>query len=219
MRFSLFQAWLQNKQTAMHKYFPELESDRTHITTKWMEAGSRVASGLEQRPLPDWLSDITPADISEYRIIEEMEGMRIRGTLDKYYEKDNTVIDNKSLKRPMTAKEEAHLKTKLLFTLNDFTTLKNKFGVKEAIKYKQQLTYYQVLVEQKHGKVNPTSYIEVIYMYEDMNGLIRRTGEPVEMIPVIVNDTERAAMKQLMITTAKDISTVYQAYLRGDIKL
>lgn len=219
MRFSLFQAWEQNKQTAMERYFPDVQSERSYSTTKWMAAGSMIAAGLEERPLPWWLSDIPPADISEYRIIEEFDGLRIRGTLDKFMKATNTVVDNKSLKRKMTAKEQKTINDKHVYTLEDFTSLKNKFDEKDAKKYKAQLVFYQVLVEKRYGSVDPMGHIEVIPVFEDYNGFIRRTGEPAEMVPVFVSDQERAEMKEKMVAAAKDIATVYAAYQRGDIKL
>ena len=219
VRFSLFQAWLQNKQTAMQKYFPKFELERAYVSTKWMSAGSMIAAGLEERPLPYWLSDIDPADISEYRIIEEFEGLRIRGTLDKFQEDKNTVVDNKSLKRKMTIKEQKNIDSKYIYTLEDFTSLKNKFNEKDAVKYKQQLVFYQVLVEQRHGFVDPKAYIEVIPVFEDLNGFIRRTGEPAYMVPVEITKEERVEMKKLMVDTAREISQVYDSYKKGYIKL
>ena len=217
LRFSLFQSWWQNKQEAMKRYFPEEPAEGA--TTKWMHAGSRIAAGLEERPLPWWLADVPPADISEHRIIEDFEVAWIRGTLDKFMYEGNTVIDNKSLKRKMTPKEERELKLKLVYTLEDFNRLKNKFDKKDALKYKPQLMFYQVLVEKKYGSVNPISYIEVIPMIEDLNGLIRRTGEPAYQVPVPVTDEERDEMKKKIISTAKDIQVCWEAYKRGDIRL
>jgi len=217
IRFSMMQSWWSNKQKAMERYFPE---EPAHgASTKWMEAGSRIAAALEERPLPWWLADVPPADISEHRIIEKFEGVWVRGTLDKFMTDNNTVIDNKSLKRKMTPKEEKGLKNKILYTLDDFDNLKNKFDQKDALKYKEQLVFYQVLVEHKYGKVNPLAFIEVIPMFEDCNGLIRRTGEPAYLVPVPVSDAERAEMKAKIISTAKDITLCWEAYQRGDIKL
>lgn len=217
IRFSMFQAWWQNKQTAMQRYFPE--EPTSDYGTKWMDAGTRIAEGLEERPLPWWLSDITPADISEHRIIEEFDGALVRGTLDKFMTTTNTVIDNKSLKRKMTPKEQKKLDSQLLYTPDDFAGLKNKFDEKDAIKYRQQLLFYQVLVEQKYGSVDPMSYIEVIPVMEDCNGLIRRTGEPAYSVPVPITQAERDEMREKIISTAKDIVLCWDAYLRGDIKL
>lgn len=217
LRFSMFEKWWQNPQTAMERYFPQ--EPTISATTKWMDAGSRIAAGLEERPLPWWLSDIPPADISEHRIIEEFDGILVRGTLDKFMISDNTVIDNKSLKRMMTAKEEKLLGEKLIYSLEDFNQLKNKFAEKDAVKYKTQLMFYQVLVEKKYGSVNPTAYIEVIPMFEDCSGLIRRTGEKSYMVPVPITNKERDELKTKIISTAKDISLLYQSYLEGNIKL
>lgn len=217
LRFSLFQAWWQNPQSAMARYFPQ--EPKHSPPTKWMLTGSMIAEALEQRPLPWWLADVPEADISEYRIIEEFEGILCRGTLDKFMQKGHTIVDNKSLKRKTTPKEEQILKSKLFYTLNDFNSLKAKFDEKDALKYKEQLMFYQVLVEQKHGSVNPMSYIEVIPVFEDNNGLIRRTGEAAYMVPVPVSAEERAEMKAKIISTAKDITVCFEAYQRGDIKL
>jgi hypothetical protein len=217
IRFSMFQAWWQNKQKAMERYFPEEPAHGG--TTKWMEAGSRIAAGLEERPLPWWLADIPPADISEHRIIEKFEDVWVRGTLDKFMADNNIVIDNKSLKRKMTPKEEKELANKAFYTLDDFSALKNKFDEKDALKYKEQLVFYQVLVEKKYGTVDPRAYIEVIPMFEDHNGLIRRTGEPAYMVLVPISDAERAEMKEKIISTAKDIQVCWEAYQKGYIKL
>lgn len=217
IRFSMFQAWWQNKQTAMKRYFPEEPTPGG--TTKWMAFGSMVAEALEQRPLPWWLADVPPADISEYRIIEEFDGAWVRGTLDKFMHEGHTIIDNKSLKRKTTPKEEQILKSKLFYTLDDFNSLRAKFDEKDALKYKEQLMFYQVLVNQKHGSVNPMSYIEVIPVFEDNNGLIRRTGEDAYMVPVPVSADERAEMKAKIISTAKDIQTCWTSYAAGHIKL
>lgn len=217
IRFSMMEKWWQNKQTAMERYFPaEPESGGA---TKWMEAGSRIAAGLELRPLPDWLSDITPADFSEHQIIEKFDGVWVRGTLDKFLTGTNTVIDNKSLKRMMTPKEEKELNLKLTYTLEDFAVLKNKFSEKEAKKYKLQLMFYQILVEKKYGSVDKMAYIEVIPMFEDISGLIRRTGEKAYMVPVVITDQERDELKEKIISTAKDITVCWEAYKRGDIKI
>jgi hypothetical protein len=218
MRYSLFSAWLQNKQKAMERYFVP-EDQRVNFSTKWMAFGSHVAESLELRPLPWWLSDIEPADISEYRIIENIEGFEIRGTLDKFMEDKNTVIDNKSLKRKMTAKEEREMKLRYSFTLEDFTSLKNVFDEKDANKYKKQLVFYQVLVEHRHGHVDPISYIEVIPVIEDRHGMVRRTGEGPVNIAIEVTDQERAEMKKLMVDTAREVSIAYQGYLNGHITL
>jgi hypothetical protein len=215
-RFSIFQKWWQNPQLAIEQYFPE---ELPKIKTKWMDAGSNIAEGLEERPLPWWLADIQPADISEYRIIEDFDGYLIRGSLDKFMYEGNTVIDNKALKRKMTMKEEKEMKAKFIYTLEDFSKLKNKFDEKDAKKYKEQLVFYQVLVEKRHGSVNPISYIEVIPMLEDFNGFIRRTGEPAYLVPVPVTDKERAEMKEKIINTAKDITVCWEAYKRKDIKI
>lgn len=215
-RFSIFQKWWQNPQKAMEQYFPE---ELPKLGTKWMDAGSMIAEALEERPLPWWLSDITPADISEYRIIEDFEGNLVRGTLDKFMHDGNTVIDNKSLKRKMTAKEAREMEGKLFYTLEDFSSLKNKFDEKDAKKYKEQLLFYQVLVEKRHGSVNPISYIEVIPVIEDINGLIRRTGEDAYSVPVPITNNERKEMREKIISTAKDINTCWNAFQSGHIKL
>lgn len=217
LRFSMFEKWWQNKQAAMERYF--VEEPEGFGATKWMAFGTQVAEGLEERPLPWWLADVPPADISEYRIIEDIEGSLIRGTLDKFMKDKNTVVDNKSLKRKMTKKEEGIINEKLFYTLDDFAGLKNQFDEKDAVKYKKQLVFYQVLVEHRHGSVDPTAYIESIPVLEDRNGLIRRTGEPPLTVPVPITDQERAEMKTKIIETAKDIVTCWEAYQRGDIKL
>lgn len=178
-----------------------------------------VARALEERPIPSYVSDVQPADISEYRIVEDMGGYLVRGTIDKFITAKNTVIDNKTLKRKMTKKEEESLSNKMLYTLDDFLSLQNKFDEKDAKKYKTQLTFYQVLVAQRHGHVDETAYIEIIPVIEDCSGVIRRTGESAYMVPVPVTDAERNDMRTKIISTAKDIVTCWTAYHAGHIKI
>jgi len=202
MRYSLFEAWLVNKQAAMLRYFVP-EDQRTSFTNKWMEFGSRVAAGLEERPLPEWLEKIEcfdkedkkhrlVYDVNEYRIIHEIEGFMIRGTIDTYDETLHKFADHKAVKTPWTqGKTNKH----------------------------QQLDFYSVLIEEKHGWVDEECHIFCIPVTDDDNDFIRLTGEPALAIPRIVTKEERVAMKKLIVDTARDISICYQAYLRGDIKL
>lgn len=217
IRYSLFSKWRQNKNEAMKQYFGDEETGQFRFSTKWMTAGSAIAAALEERPLPWWLADITPADISEYRIIEDLDGVKMRGTLDKFFY-DGTIVDNKSLKRKMTAKEESMLLQKHRFNIDDFTSLKNNFVEKDVISYKEQLCFYQVLVQQRHGNLNETSYIEIIPVFEDLNGLIRRTGEKPVVIPIIISQSERDAMRAEMIRVGNEIMMVYAAYKRGEVR-
>jgi len=210
MRYSLFEAWLANKQKAMERYFVP-EAERTNFTNKWMWFGSHVAEGLELRPLPWWLENIKVFDMynkkepdkvllehplvydeNEYRIIHEIEGFMMRGSIDTYDTEKHKFADHKSVKK---------------------TWIQGKTN-----KHKQ-LVFYSVLIEEKHGWVDEECHIFCIPVTDDENDIVRLTGAPAVAIARTVTPEERAEMKKLMVDTARDISNCYQAYLRGDIKL
>lgn len=192
MRYSMFEAWLQNPAEAMKRYFPANTEERTHFTNKWMEFGSKVAEDLCQRPLPDYLKDVPVYDKSEHRIYHEIEGFMMRGSLDTYSTELHKFADHKSVKQAWTQGK----------------TNKHK-----------QLDFYSVLVEEAYGWVDEECHIFCIPVDADENDIVRRTGEPVIRIPRIITADERKTMKKLMVDTAREISTVYQSYLAGNIKL
>lgn len=201
MRYSLFEAWLSNKQTAMQRYFKP-EEEREHFENKWMLYGSLVARTLEQRPLPDWINiacktkegvDVPLVyDVNEYRIIHEIDGYMIRGSIDTYSHNLHKFADHKAVKAKWSQnKVNAH----------------------------KQLAYYSVLIEQANEWVDDECHIICIPVDCDENDIVRLTGEPALAIPRVVTKDERDAMKQLMVDTARDISIVYQSYLNGYITL
>mgnify|MGYP003672322695 FL=1 len=210
MRYSLFEAWLSNKQKAMERYFLPPEQ-RVNFTNKWMAFGSHVADSLEQRPIPWWLAKIKVFDAidkkdpdkklkehrlvydeNEYRIIHEIGGFMMRGTLDTYDHELHKFADHKSVKATWTQGK----------------TNKHK-----------QLVFYSVLVEEKHDWVDEECHIFCIPVINDENDIVRLTGDNATAIARVITAQERVEMKQLMIDTATDISVCYEAYLRGDIKL
>jgi hypothetical protein len=192
IRYSLFSKWRQNKSTAMQHYFPDNEVDQINVTTPWMQFGSLVAKNLEQRPLPDWLADITVYDVNEYQIVREIGGIKFRGSLDTFRFEDCAFADHKSTKA--------------------------KYTTKEAEKHREQLTFYSVLVQDAHGKVNDLTHIIQIPVDMNENGFVTRTGEPENKIPVTITQHERDAMRAEMVRVGKEIMAVYDAYKRGEVK-
>lgn len=191
IRFSMFQAWWSNRQAAIERYFPE---EPVNITNVWMEFGSKVAAALEERPLPDWVAHlaIPEYDKQEYRIIEDIEGFLVRGTLDRYSTELHKILDDKCAKTMWTPKKaQEHV----------------------------QLDFYSVLVEHRHGWVDDESHIHCIPIDMDDNGIIRLTGEPPVLLPHITTQAMRDELKEKIISTAKDINTCWAAYQRGDIKI
>lgn len=201
MRYSLFEAWLTNKQAAMKRYFKPKE-ERENFDNKYMRFGSVVAKALEERPIPDWVN--VPCrtkegkelplvyDVNEYRIVHDIEGFNIRGSIDTYSHALHKFADHKSVMNPWTQKKT-----------NDH----------------KQLAFYSVLIEEANGWVDDECHIFCIPVACDDNDIMRLTGEPALAIPRIITKQERTEMKKLMVDTARDISTVYSAYLAGHIKI
>lgn len=191
LRFSMFEKWWTNKQEAMQRYFPTEPEQFSNI---WMEFGSKVASALEEKPLPDWVAHlaIPEYDIQEYRIIEDIEGFLVRGTLDRYSTKLHKILDDKCTKTIWSKnKAQSHI----------------------------QLDFYSVLVEHRHGWVDNESHIHCIPIDKDENDIIRFTGEKPVLLPHITTQAMRNELKAKIISTAKDINICWEAFRRGDIKL
>jgi hypothetical protein len=187
----MFENWWKDKQSAMRRYFPE---EPENVTNAWMEFGSRCAAALEQKPLPDWVAHlaIPQYNIQEYRIIEDIEGYMIRGTLDRYSTELHKILDDKCTKTIWSKnKAQGHV----------------------------QLDFYSVLVEHRHGWVDNESHIHCIPIDMDENSFIRFTGAPTVLLPHITTQEMRNELKSKIISTAKDIQVCWEAYQRGDIKL
>ena len=192
LRFSMFQNWWQNRQKAMERYFPE--EPVGFGANAWMVFGSQVANALEEKPLPEWVAhlDLPKYDIQEYRIIEDIEGFWVRGTLDRYSTELHKILDDKCAKAMWSAnKAQKHI----------------------------QLDFYSVLVEHRHGHVDDESHIHCIPIDMDESGIVRFTGEPTKMLPHITTQTMRDALKAKIVETAGEIVTCWEAYQKGDIKL
>lgn len=199
-RFSLFEAFWSNPQKAMERYFPD---DVEGATTKYMAFGSMAADGLCERPVPWWLEGVKHYDVNEHRIIADMDGYLVRGTLDSYDYEQHKFLDNKCCKveRLKNGNWSAHIWTQ------------NKVN-----KHKQ-LVFYSVLVQETTGKVDDECHISVIPTYEDENGLVRRTGEPSIEVPRIITQQERDEMRAKIVSTARDITRMYEEYKKGYLKI
>lgn len=190
-RFSMFENWWKNKQQAMERYFPEEPED---ISNEWMRFGSKVAAALEERPLPEWVAHLAMPqyDIQEYRIIEEIEGFLIRGTLDRYSTELHKILDDKCAKTTWTPKK-----------------------VQDHV----QLDFYSVLVEHRHGWVDDESHIHCIPIDKDDNDIIRFTGEPPVLLPHITTQAMRDELREKIIKTAAEMTILWNSYLAGNIKI
>jgi hypothetical protein len=191
-RFSMFKAWWSSKQKAMERYFPE---EPENVSSVWMDFGAKVADALNKKE--PWVShlELPEYDQSEYRVIEtfpEVPEVLIRGTLDRFSTKRHSIIDDKCCKNRSSA---------------------------AAKQYQEQLLFYQVMIEQQLGWVDSTSYIHWIPVDMDDNGIIRFTGEPPELIPYLTTPEIRKEMREKIISTAKDINTLWTAYKAGHVKI
>lgn len=187
----MFEAWWKNKQKAIERYFP---SEPTDISNDWMRFGSNVANALEQRPIPEWVAHLAMPeyDIQEYRIVEDMDGYLVRGTLDRYSHGLHKILDDKC--------------TKTIWS-------KNK------AQNHMQLDFYSVLVEQRHNWVDDESHIHCIPIDMDENGIIRFTGDTPVLLPHVTTQEMRDELRAKIISTAKDITTAWTAYQAGHIKI
>lgn len=185
----MFENWWKDKQRAMERYFPE---EAPNLTNVWMEFGSKSAKALEDKE--PWVEHLQMPqyDIQEYRIIEDIEGFWVRGTLDRYSTELHKILDDKCTKTVWSAnKAQKHI----------------------------QLDFYSVLVEHRHGWVDDESHIHCIPIDMDDSGIVRFTGAIPVLLPHTTTQQVRDELKAKIISTAKDITVCYEAYQRGDIRL
>jgi hypothetical protein len=200
LRFSLFEAWWKNPQEAMKRYFPEEE---VHFSNMFMDFGSLVADELCQRPIPDWLLGAHHYDENEYRIITDVEGFMVRGTIDSYDHARRKFLDNKCVKvsRLKNGDWSAHSWTQ------------NKVNAHE------QLVFYSFLIQHVHGTVDEECSINAIPYYVDENGICRRTEYVSYDIWRVISQQERDEMKEKIVTTAKDITRLFSEYKLGYLSI
>jgi len=200
LRFSLFEAWWSNPQKAMERYFPD---DAENFTNAYMAFGSLVADELCLRPVPEWLRGVTYYTENEYRLITDVGGYMVRGTIDSYDSVRHKFLDNKCVKveRLKNGNWSAHSWTQ------------NKVNKHE------QLVFYSFLIQHVHGQIDEECHINAIPYYVDANGLCRRTDYISYDIPRIVTQAERDEMKAKIIKTAAEITRMYAEYKAGYLKI
>lgn len=188
-RFSLFEKYWTNKAEAIARYFPE---DAPSATNKYMEFGSEIARKLESRPVDEQVKNITHYDINEYRIIMQLGGHWVRGTIDSYDVNRFKFLDNKCtlVKRLKSGKWSAHSWTK------------------KKVYEHEQLVFYSTLIQQYHGWVDDECHISAIPYYINHGACHLTDGKDI-MIPRIITQKERDEMLEKIIKTADEINNQY----------
>lgn len=200
LRFSLFSEYWVNPNSAMAKYFPEVEP---RTTNKFMEFGSKVDDALGETPLPQWVADIPTYPLKQHQIVTNIDGIWVRGSLDSYCPDTFRFLDNKcSLVKPLG---------KGGWSAHSWTQKK--------VNEHEQLVFYSTLVQYHHGWVNDTCHISVVPYHEDKWGTMRRvTGldlhDPKYLIPRVVTQKERNDMMDKIIKTSKDIIKNYNMWCK-----
>lgn len=187
MRFSLYDAWRKSKHDAIQRYFPK---EQKSISTPWMSFGSRVAEALTERPIPEWVAHLAMPeyDEQEYRIIEDMEGYLVRGTLDRYSTSLHRILDDKC---------------------------SNTMWKKSKAQKHMQLDFYSVLVKERFGEIDNISYIHCIPIDMDDNGFIRFTGETPILLPHETTHYMRTQLREKILETAEEIRNDFIAWSRA----
>ena len=140
---------------------------------------------------------------NEYRLITDVDGYMVRGTIDSYDHARHKFLDNKCVKveRLKNGNWSAHSWTP------------------KRVASHEQLVFYSFLIQHVHGEVKDECHINAVPYYVDENGLCRRTEHVSYDVPRIVTQTERDAMKEKIVTTARDITRMWGEYQQGLIKL
>lgn len=198
LRYSLFSEWWVNPNSAMAKYFPEIEP---RTTNKFMAFGSKVDDALGENPIPDWVKDVPTYPMKQHQIVANIEGTWVRGSLDSYCPEQFKFLDNKCALVKLLAKGgwSAHSWTQ------------------HKVDTHEQLVFYSTLVQYYHGWVDDECHISVVPYYEDKWETMRRVQglnlyDPKYLIPRIIKQKERDEMMQRIINTSKDIIKNYNLW-------
>ena len=200
LRYSLYEAWWASPNTAMERYFPK---EVPRLTNRFMEFGSKVANALEERPVPDWVADVPCYKINEHRIITNIEGFWVRGTIDSFCPHELKFLDNKAafVKPLKKGGYGAHSWTE------------------DKVKKHKQLDFYSTLIQYEYSWVDDTAHISVVPYFEDKWETMRRVPglnlyDPKYFIPRIITQKERNEMMEKIITTSKDIIRNYEMWCK-----
>ena len=200
IRFSCFSEWWVNPNSAMAKYFPEVEPRHSN---KYMAFGSKVDDALGEDPLPDWVADIPTYSKKQHQIVTNIEGIWVRGSLDSYCPKQFKFLDNKcAMVKPLkNGGWSAHSWTQ------------------DKVDKHEQLLFYSTLVQYHHGWVDNECHISVVPYFEDKWETMRRVPgldlyDPKYFIPRIVTQKERDKMMEKIIKTSKEIIRNYDMWCK-----
>ena len=200
LRFSLFSEWWTNPNSAMAKYFPEIEP---RSTNKFMAFGSKVDDALGETPMPDWVKDIPTYPLKQHQIVSSIDGVWVRGSLDSYDPDAFKFLDNKcAMVKPLkNGGWSAHSWTQ------------------DKVNKHEQLVFYSTLVQYEYGWVDDECHISVVPYYEDKWETMRRVQglnlyDPKYFIPRIVSQKERDDMMDKIIITSKDIIKNYNMWCK-----
>ncbi len=204
LSYSACMLWLKNPEQYRRRYYENEKQDESIP----MRFGKKIAEVLESRDFRDYpvLKSVPYYPISEHPIDVNIDGVMVKAFLDLY--------------KPPTF-GFAEVKTGSVSHKNGPPWTLAKVMAHE------QLPWYSLLIKEKEGKVDPLCYLiwlETRYKtVSDMVGSRSMEGEGreleltggIEVFKRKIAEWERDRIRELIITTAKEITKDYNEYLKG----
>lgn len=198
--WSQLRVWLDDKEKYRRRYYMGIEEPRS----KYLLFGSEVAKGLEDKTIV--LPNLVQLPVQEYQVKVDIEGVPVFGYIDQYDPETHGFREVKTgVMRP---------DGKPRWTGED-------------VKNHGQLDLYSLIIEEKHGHVDETTFLDWIvtrpkkrfvefdgHMLEAEGREMEMTGEVVSFKRVITRN-ERERMRLLIRSVADEISADYAAWLKA----
>lgn len=206
LSYSQFSLWRKNPAGYRKRYYqggPSFENAET-VYGKGIHEQLEDRDGLlKDHPI---LSQVMRHNVPEHAIEVEIGGVPVFGKIDSYDDELYSFIDFKT----------AHAKSNGDAPWN-----------KLAVQKHDQLPWYSLMIKEKEGKVQNRCHLIWIetafqkkeiefdgHVLESDSRDLELTGR-IETFHRDIAEWERKKMKELLITTAHEISEDYQAYTRG----
>ncbi len=198
LSYSAIMLWIKNPDAYRRRYY---ENEPPHDSIP-MTFGKTIADVLESRDYTEFpaLAQVPFYPVSEHPIMTDIGGVPIKAYLDLW--------------EPET------------FTFGEVKTGGSTAWDAVKVAKHEQLPFYSLLIKEVYGQVNPkvnliwleTRYVRVMekvgkLMLECDGRDLELTGK-MEVFERRIAEWERKRMKKLIIQSAKEISTDYDAFLK-----
>lgn len=209
LSYSQYALWNSNKDAYRRRYYLNEKSPETAETIfgkkvgRYLEELDKTAVTDEEREI---LNKVERYSKPEYKIEIDLEGTKLLGYLDSFDPKKKRFLEYK-------------------------TSHKNKQGedywTHKKVQNHEQLDFYSLLVEMKHGKVQDDC--KLVYMETEVTPVTykgRETGKrhislngEIKVFERTVEDWERTHIKEKILKTIKEIEEDYAKFKKDHKEL